>query len=176
MNTPLLPAFIYYIVLLKKLHKSAREIHMQYCNKCPHRSGSFLFQNEEIMKKNQDRFISKELLVGKARETAAKSRMLYKKLELTETILINELPSEFKALYEHKHMVNTMHCSFTSTKDARQLDQEIHYTKFNGFVPKVMAKLFPGIFKKQLQKWLDQFKEVVERQSLGTAVMLLSKG
>lgn len=34
----------------------------------------------------------------------------------------------------------------------------------NGIMPKLMAKLFPGMFKKQSQKWMDQFKEFVEKR------------
>ncbi|MEX0288264.1 MAG: hypothetical protein AB3N14_04065 [Flavobacteriaceae bacterium] len=118
------------------------------------------------MKKSQDGFQSKELLEGGAWEVGSKSKMNYKNLELIETILINKLPQEFIGLYEHKHMVNTMYCKFTALDDnLTQLDQEIHYTQFNGFIPKVMAKLFPGMFKRQVQKWLDQFKTVVEESS-----------
>ena len=29
---------------------------------------------------------------------------------------------------------------------------------FNGFMPRLMAMLMPGMFKRQTQKWLDQFK------------------
>jgi hypothetical protein len=43
-------------------------------------------------------------------------------------------------------------------------DAEIHYTKFKGFVVKVMVFLFPSFFKKQVQKWLNNFKIFVEKQ------------
>ena len=46
-----------------------------------------------------------------------------------------------------------------------RLEQNIHYTKFNGFLPKLLVKLFPGIFKKQVQKWLNQFKTFVEKRN-----------
>lgn len=123
------------------------------------------FTKEDVMKESQDGFIRKEQLEGTPWAVGSKSRMYYKNLELTETVLINELPSQFKALYEHKHMVNSMHCTFSAISETKtRLDQEIHYTEFRGFVPKVMAKLFPSLFKKQVQKWLDQFKDVVEKR------------
>lgn len=31
-------------------------------------------------------------------------------------------------------------------------------------MPKLMAILFPGIFKKQGEKWMRQFKEFAEKQ------------
>ncbi len=31
-------------------------------------------------------------------------------------------------------------------------------TRFNGFMPRLMATLMVGMFKRQKQKWLDQFK------------------
>ena len=42
---------------------------------------------------------------------------------------------------------------------------EIHYTEFNGFIVKVMAKLFPGMFKKQVLKWMQLFKVYVESKN-----------
>jgi len=41
---------------------------------------------------------------------------------------------------------------------------EIEYTRFNGIMPKIMAFLMPGVFKKQTQKWLDQFKMFTENE------------
>lgn len=46
-----------------------------------------------------------------------------------------------------------------------RLEQEIHYTKFNGFLLKLLVKLFPGMFKKPVQKWVNQFKTFVEKQN-----------
>jgi len=123
-----------------------------------------LFENPDNLKEWQDGFISLVPVSGVPGEVGSKSKLSYEKLELIETIIRNELPEEFKATYEHKHMVNTMSCKFkiVDSKTTR-LDQEIHYTKFNGFVIKIMAKLFPGMFKKQVQKWLNQFKAFVEK-------------
>jgi len=125
-----------------------------------------LYTDPESMKESQDGFIRKENLEGPPWEVGSKSRIIYEKLELVETILISDLPAEFKALYEHKHMVNTMYCKFTALDNATtRFDQEIHYTKFIGFIPKLMARLFPGLFKKQVQKWLDKFKIFVEKET-----------
>ena len=125
-----------------------------------------LFENPDNLKEWQDGFKSITPVAGIPGEVGSKSKLTYEKLELIETILRNELPEEFKATYEHKHMVNTMSCKFEKI-DAHitRLEQEIYYTKFNGFLPKLMAKLFPGLFKKQVQKWLHQFKTFAESQN-----------
>ncbi len=125
-----------------------------------------LFENPDYLKEWQDGFISITPITGTPGEVGAKAKIKYEKLELIETILRNELPEEFKANYEHKHMVNTMSSTFTKLDSGvTRLEQEIHYTKFNGFLPKLLVKLFPGMFKKQVQKWLNQFKTFVEKQN-----------
>ena len=126
-----------------------------------------LFENPDNLKEWQDGFISIEPISGTPGEIGSTSKLTYEKLELIETIIRNELPKEFKANYEHKHMVNTMSCRFKNMdSDRTRFEQEIHYTKFNGFAIKLMVKLFPGMFKKQVQKWLDQFKVFVEKQNI----------
>jgi len=126
-----------------------------------------LFENPDNLHEWQDGFKSFEHISGKKGEIGAKSKLVYDKLELIETIIRNKLPEEFKATYEHKHVVNTMSCRFTEIDSSKtRLDQEIHYTEFKGFVIKIMAKLFPSMFKNQVQKWLDQFKAFVERQDV----------
>lgn len=124
-----------------------------------------IFENPKNLKEWQDGFRSITPISGIPGEVGSKSKLTYDKLELIETILRNELPEEFKAKYEHKHMVNTMSCKFKEIEPhITRLEQEIHYTEFNGFLPKLMAKLFPGMFKKQVQKWLHQFKTFAEKQ------------
>ena len=123
-----------------------------------------IFLDSNTLKHYQDGFISKTLISGNEGTKGAKSKLIYEKLELIETILNNDLPNEFLGLYEHKHMTNTMKVSFAAIANNRTLyTTVIEYTKFNGLVIKVMAKLFPGLFKKQVQKWLNQFKQYVER-------------
>ena len=63
-------------------------------------------------------------------------------------------------------MDNTMTCYFTELGvNKTKYVSEIEYTAFRGFIPKAMATLFPGMFKKQVQKWLDNFKAFAENQS-----------
>ncbi len=122
-----------------------------------------VFLDSSTLQQYQDGFRSKTLISGTEGLKGAKSKMVYEKLELVETILTNNLPDEFLALYEHKHMTNTMKVILIPVENDRtRYVTEIEYTKFNGFVIKVIAKLFPSMFKKQVQKWLEQFKNYIE--------------
>lgn len=126
-----------------------------------------LFANPDYLKEYQETFISKELISGESEKNGAVSVMLYKmgkgEMELTETILENNLPDSFYAEYQHKHMDNTMCCTFKSLDENTTIySSEIHYTSFRGFMPKAMSMLFPSVFKKQVNKWLVNFKNFAE--------------
>lgn len=121
------------------------------------------FFNTEDMKHYQDGFQSKTLISGIEGKKGAKSRLVFDKLELIETIITNNLPEEFLALYEHKHTVNTMQVNLTSLPDRTiRYTSIVEYTEFKGFIVKILAKFFPSMFKKQIDKWLIQFKKHVE--------------
>lgn len=128
------------------------------------------FADPQNLKYYQEGFQSKELISGIPGEEGAVSKMYYewgkRKLELEETVISNQLPHEFFAKYHHEHMDNTMKSCFVKLSDASTRYQaEIEYTAFRGFMPKVIAKLFPGVYKRQVQKWLNNFKEYVESSS-----------
>jgi uncharacterized membrane protein len=127
-----------------------------------------LFVDSNNLKEWQDGFISMDHLSGNPGEPDAKSRLIYKigrkEIEMIETIKVNNLPEEFVGLYEAKTMVNLMTNNFMDLGGERtRYEAHIEYIKFNGFMPKLMAFLMPGVFKKQTQKWLDQFKAFAER-------------
>ncbi|WP_350288683.1 SRPBCC family protein [uncultured Croceitalea sp.] len=126
-----------------------------------------LWTNEAYFKEWQDGFQHITLQEGEPNSVGAKSKILLqegkRKIELLETILVNNLPEEKKALYEHIHMTNTQTTRFQKiSENQTRYISEVAYTKFNGFMPKLMAKLFPGMFKKQSQKWMNQFKIFAE--------------
>ncbi len=127
-----------------------------------------LFADPQYLKEYQDGFIRKELVSGEEGQLRAVSKMYYRQgkgeMEITETITSNDLPHTFAGSYHHKHMDNTMICHFTVlTPSQTRYDSEIEYTAFRGLFPKMLAYLFPSMFKKQVQKWLDNFKVFVER-------------
>lgn len=126
------------------------------------------FINPDNLKEYQDGFLGKELVSGKPAQVGTVSKIFYqqgkRKMEITETVTSNNLPHEFSGFYHHIHMDNTMTNRFTSLSENRtQYDAEIEYTVLRGFMVKAVAFLFPRMFKKQVQKWLDQFKEFAEK-------------
>lgn len=128
-----------------------------------------LFADPQYLGEYQDGFLKKELLSGIEGKDGAVSKMYYKsgkrEMILTETITANRLPHSFETSYHHKHMDNTLKCTFTSlgaTQTRYQTEGE--YTAFRGFLPKLMAYLFPKMFERQAQKWLDNFKAFAEKQ------------
>jgi uncharacterized membrane protein len=132
---------------------------------CDRKKVAEIFSNPDNLKHFQEGFKSFEYLEGIPGQKGATKRLVYEKLELIETILVNNLPDEFMALYEHKHMTNTMRVEFIDLGDHKtRYNSEIHYTKFNGVFIKIIAKLFPGMFKKQVLKWMHLFKDYVENQ------------
>ncbi len=128
-----------------------------------------LFLDANHLKEYQDGFIKKELIKGNAGENGSISKMYYeygnRDMILTETVINNNLPDSFEAQYHHKHMDNTMKCTFTEVApNNTQYKYEFEYTRINWLLPKLMAILFPGMYRKQGEKWMRQFKEFVEKQ------------
>lgn len=125
-----------------------------------------LWSNEHYFKEWQDGFERIERVSGTPNTKGAKSKIFFggkRSFELLETILVADLPLEQKGLYEHVHMTNTQTSRFTALgKDKTQYVSEVEYTQFNGFMVKLIAKLFPRKFKAQSQKWMDQFKAFAE--------------
>lgn len=127
-----------------------------------------LFSDRSNNKYWQEGLEVQELLSGEEGETGAITHIVLKngkqEIVLKETILESNLPEAFIGLYEHKHMTNTMSSTFNSAGTHTEYSCLIEYTKFVGILPKLMASLFPSMFKKQTQKWLKNFKEFVEKQ------------
>lgn len=128
-----------------------------------------LFKNPAYLGEYQEGFIRKELVSGEEGAENAVSLMYYKagnrEMEIEETILVNNLPDEFFGRYHHKHMDNTMQVWFSDLgNNQTQYYTEIEYTAFRGLMPRMMARLFPGMFQKQVQRWLDNFKMFAEKE------------
>ena len=128
-----------------------------------------LWQDEALYPQWQKGFKSKRLLQGNAGEKDAVSEIILdfkgKDMQLKETVVENKLPDFKKVYIEHKHMCNFLTDSFESINDQQtKWTAEVEYTDFIGFMPKLMAKLFPSLFKNQVQKWLDDFKVHAEKK------------
>ena len=127
------------------------------------------FADPTHLKEYQDGFQKKELVSGVSGQTGAVSRMYYqygkRDMVLTETIKANRLPDFFEANYHHKHMDNSMKCAFVPIDDnSTRYEYEIEYTRISWIIPKLIAILFPGMHRKQVEKWMKQFKGFVENQ------------
>ena len=125
------------------------------------------FADDTNLKEWQDGFVRKELQRGTPGEQGAISKMFYKVGErdmiLTETIVANLLPDYFEASYHHEHMDNTMTCKFLPLGENRtRYEYTFVYTRISWFMPKILALLFPGMYRKQGEKWMKQFKASVE--------------
>lgn len=127
------------------------------------------FSDPKYLGEYQDGFINKELITGDEGTDGAISKMYYKygkrDMELTETIIANRLPDSFESHYHHKQMDNTMICRFVMLDDNNtRYEYEYEYTRINWFMPKLIAILFPSMYRKQGEKWMQQFKDYVEKQ------------
>lgn len=128
-----------------------------------------LFANPDYLGEYQEGFLRKNLVSGTPGEAGTISKMYYKmgkrEMELTETIIANNLPHSFEGQYHHKHMDNTLKSTFTAVSDTQtRYVWEGEYTAFRGFIPKIMAFFFPKMFEKQARKWMDNFKAFAEKQ------------
>lgn len=127
------------------------------------------FADPAYLKEYQEGFEKKELLKGEAGKEGAISKMFYRngkhEMVLTETIISNNLPHSFEALYHHKHMDNTMKCTFTELEGgATRYETKVEYTRIDWVMPRLISILFPGMYKKPAQRWLENFKSFVEKQ------------
>ncbi len=136
----------------------------------PYEKLATLFADTNNLKEWQDGFKRKELISGVEGENGAVSSIHLSQgkrdMELVETIIDNQLPHYFEAMYHHKHMDNTLKTSFTPINDSQtEYKTEGEYTRINWILPKLMALLFPSMFRKQAYKWMENFKRFVESQS-----------
>ena len=138
----------------------------------PQEKVTALFADPKYLKEYQEGFVKKELLSGIVGEKGAISKMYYNdgkhEMELTETITANNLPDSFEASYHHKHMDNTMKCTFIPLDENRtKYEYEFEYTRINWIMPKLIAILFPSVYRKQGEKWMNNFKVFAEKQPRG---------
>lgn len=126
-----------------------------------------LWFDESHLHQWQSGFQHKNWTQGAPNEAGSVSEILLYQgkniIELEETILENNLPDSLTGEYVHKHMTNTQEVEFKSiSSDTTRIQTNVHYSHLNGLFFKLMSWLAPSLFKKQSQKWLDQFKIVAE--------------
>lgn len=124
-----------------------------------------LFDNPDNMKHWQKGFQSFEHISGTPGQLGAKSRLKYKMgkrdIEMVETITKRNLPEEFAGTYEVKGVMNIISNRFAALSENKTKWIADNEFQFKGFM-KIIAFLMPGAFKKQSQKFLDDFKTFAE--------------
>ena len=130
-----------------------------------------LWKNPENFKFWMDGFVKYEHRSGAPGEVGSTAKIYFKQgnkeLELREVVLINDLPDLFQARYEHIHMTNTQTVRFEALGESRtHYSSEIAYTEFHSFLPRLMSWLFSSMFKKPVQKWMNQFKAFAEERGV----------
>ena len=124
------------------------------------------FDNPDNMQYWQDDFISFDHQDGEPGMPGATSIIKYKRVELLETILERNLPDAFHGSYEGSWGKNTMYNYFEELgPNQTRWRAEVEYVRKTALMMKLMATLFPSMFRKQTQKWMDQFKYFVESKT-----------
>ena len=124
-----------------------------------------LFDNQENLKHWQPGLLSFEHISGTPGQPGAKSRLKYKmgnrEIEMIETIIRRNLPDDYDFIFDAKGVHNLVSNKFEEigpNKTRYITDSEF---QFSGFM-KIMGWLMPGAFKKQSQKFLEDFKRFAE--------------
>jgi len=86
-----------------------------------------------------------------------------REVEMIETITVRNLPDEFSGTYEAKGVINIVKNRFERLSDSKTKYITDNEFQFKGFM-KLIAFVMPAAFKKQSYKYLELFKEFVEKQ------------
>jgi len=125
-----------------------------------------LYGDPEHYPKWQAGLAGRELMEGTPGVVGAKHKVLFqmgkRSMEMTETLITNDMPDEFTLEYEAKGVDrNRVRTLFSDTEGGDTklvVEQEF---EFSGCM-KVMGFLVPGAFKKQSQRYMDAFKAFAE--------------
>ena len=114
----------------------------------------------------QEGLESFEHLSGNPGQVGAKSKFVYKHgkqvIELTETITKRNLPDEFDGTYEWSSGMNTLKNRFVELAPNRTRWESTCGYEFDSVMLKIMGFLMPGMFRKQNQKFLNNFRAFCE--------------
>lgn len=107
-----------------------------------------------------------EPISGIQGEVGAKMKLTFqmgnRSMEMIETITVKDLPNEFSGTYDAQGVHNIVKNYFKVIDNDRTLYYTEQEFQFKGFM-KIIGLLFPGAFKRQSMKYLEDFKEFVEK-------------
>lgn len=124
-----------------------------------------LFDNPENMSKWMEGLQSYEFLEGTPGHPGSKMKLKFKmgkrEMEMIETITVRNLPYEFSGTYDANGVHNIVRNFFSAVSENQTLYTTEQEFQFKGFM-RLIGFLFPGAFKKQSMKYLQDFKRFVE--------------
>ncbi|MEZ4804664.1 MAG: SRPBCC family protein [Bacteroidia bacterium] len=98
---------------------------------------------------------------AKGSKTKFKFLMGKREIEMTETILENNLPQLFSCSYQADNVFNIVNTSFHAISENKTRCTNNSEFQFKGFM-KLIAFLMPSAFKKQSLTYLQDFKKFAE--------------
>lgn len=102
---------------------------------------------------------------GTPGKKGAKSQLYFlhknKEMQLTETILEENLPHSMQFAYESPMGYNEVEISFTQLTETQVRQTNTSRFELKGIM-RLLGPLFKGMFKKQSTKYIDAFKNYVE--------------
>ncbi len=106
---------------------------------------------------------------GTQGEVGSKSTLTFsmnnRTITMTETIVSKQLPEEMTFEYDDLSgkVYNIVRCEFEAIDEYKTEYRTVNTFEFKGFVMKTFGFLFPSMFKNQSKKYLQNFKNHVER-------------
>lgn len=123
------------------------------------------YDNEENLKHWMRGLQSFETFEGTPGQPGAKATIKFdtgkRKMEMTETILTKNLPSDFSMTYDAPGVHNIVKNEFVDLGDKTKWIQHQEF-QFKSFGMKLMSKLMGGAFKKQSMQYANNFKAFAE--------------
>lgn len=128
-----------------------------------------LFKDPDNAEKWMVDLKSLEHLSGTPGKVGAKSRLKFemgkRKIEMIETITVDNLPSEFAGTYETDGVYNIVSNRFSQAGEGRTRWVSHNEFQFTTFGMKMMGFFMPGAFKKESLKYLENFKKFAEESA-----------
>lgn len=125
-----------------------------------------LFEDTDRMGEWQDGFISFDHMSGEPGSAGSKAQIMYqmgkRKIEMIETMESYNLPDEMVAIYEADKVWNRNVNRFIDLGDKTRWEADCEF-QCGGFV-KLLSIVMPGMFRKQTNKMMSDFKRFAEAQ------------
>ncbi|MBO6522334.1 MAG: SRPBCC family protein [Balneolaceae bacterium] len=104
---------------------------------------------------------------GSHGQEGAESRFVFdmkgREMEMTETVLVSNLPEKYTVQYKAPGMTNKVELRYSEIDANTTKVVSYNEFQFSGFM-KIISFFMGGAFKKQSHKYLDDFKSAVEKE------------